>query len=912
MRKESSNQFTEGLVSDLNPINTPNTVLTDALNATIITYNGNEFSLQNDMGNYPLENCKLKPNYIPVGLKEHGDILYIVSYNPLTNHVEVGSYPSPVQVNAVDSEDYELEFGSILENHLGITANYSDLVKEETYIVFNGEDYKLYPGDAYKIDAEEEKYAYETFEYYILDDNSVLHDVTAEVKKNINKEEYEHVSWLIPGYIAAKARLARLSASGLNVRSFYAPINDTNTRDVYFDFNLRVNVEDDLINNRLNNMFEYKNDLTFKVTIDSNKKGNLKTEVLENPNLSEWYLDKNIIWNQYKGNLTTDKDDVLTVSVTPILSEKKNNTNLYSIAYDGLIQPQEFDLSRVNDKPFGIDNDFYKFYQTNDKEQIIEINVSGPTITTSQVDLYYNIYTLEEQNKPAKTGKFDNYFGIGYNRLTIPFDDVFKKENIYTIEFVFKGDVEFTSSRRLLITTELLNGSDQFSAYDRDLTMDYLIEKYFERVKKITKPEIQKVNENYKEDYSVVSDSEIIDKYCDVTDNYNAFIKEGLAIPENFVANIQCEIEANVEFTPTISRLRGDLWENIMDYKIFYKVNDTLQLLSDNDSTVNSLIKGVYLTPINGHMRHIGEPFNFYKIKNASSLWQQKLTKGKFESNYDNGKTYNFSWDNDFPIINVGNDKGFVMGCHYPFKHWLSYPPVCYELYHKHEGENYLIFPGVNYPYAITDKRNIKSILLSYLYTVYDKEGELTLHSAYSTVFDNMSSINKYQIETVLSFKNEWIYKNLTLNDYLNINALFKNCLKYDNVLPTISTIYDYIYEVDIKSKAENLLTTLREKRSESFVASRISNWKQNPVYINKHLKSEIYGLYCTANNEKLNDFVKTLDQAYVNGEYWVDLPESMITKNVTCSFDGDEQLVLYEIGDVSDYIDDDNSDMIE
>ena len=85
MRKESSNQFTEGLVCDLNPINTPNTVLTDALNATIITYNGNEFSLQNDRGNYPLENCRLKPNYIPVGLKEHGDILYIVSYNPLTN-----------------------------------------------------------------------------------------------------------------------------------------------------------------------------------------------------------------------------------------------------------------------------------------------------------------------------------------------------------------------------------------------------------------------------------------------------------------------------------------------------------------------------------------------------------------------------------------------------------------------------------------------------------------------------------------------------------------------------------------------------------------------------------------------------------------------------------------------------------
>ena len=104
MRKESSNQFTEGLVCDLNPINTPNTALTDALNATIITYDGNEYSLQNDRGNYPLKHCRLKPNYIPVGIKEHGDILYIVSYNPLNENVEIGSYPSPLNIEDSETE----------------------------------------------------------------------------------------------------------------------------------------------------------------------------------------------------------------------------------------------------------------------------------------------------------------------------------------------------------------------------------------------------------------------------------------------------------------------------------------------------------------------------------------------------------------------------------------------------------------------------------------------------------------------------------------------------------------------------------------------------------------------------------------------------------------------------------------
>ena len=65
----------------INPIITPNTVLTDNLNGTIITYDGNEYSLQNDKGNYALQHCKLRPNYIPVGVKEYSDILYIVSYH---------------------------------------------------------------------------------------------------------------------------------------------------------------------------------------------------------------------------------------------------------------------------------------------------------------------------------------------------------------------------------------------------------------------------------------------------------------------------------------------------------------------------------------------------------------------------------------------------------------------------------------------------------------------------------------------------------------------------------------------------------------------------------------------------------------------------------------------------------------
>jgi hypothetical protein len=51
MKKETVNVFDEGLNKDLNPIVTPNNVLTDNLNGTFITFNGDELSLQNDAGN---------------------------------------------------------------------------------------------------------------------------------------------------------------------------------------------------------------------------------------------------------------------------------------------------------------------------------------------------------------------------------------------------------------------------------------------------------------------------------------------------------------------------------------------------------------------------------------------------------------------------------------------------------------------------------------------------------------------------------------------------------------------------------------------------------------------------------------------------------------------------------------------
>lgn len=100
--KNTINVFQDGIITDQNPLTIPESAVTSALNATIITGNGNEGLLQNDMGNTLIKDSitgnimSLSNGFIPLGMKERGGVLYIASYNPSTKEGELGTIPSPV------------------------------------------------------------------------------------------------------------------------------------------------------------------------------------------------------------------------------------------------------------------------------------------------------------------------------------------------------------------------------------------------------------------------------------------------------------------------------------------------------------------------------------------------------------------------------------------------------------------------------------------------------------------------------------------------------------------------------------------------------------------------------------------------------------------------------------------------
>lgn len=151
----AKNTFAEGLIMDFAPDNTQATCMTSALNATLLTFNGNEMSLQNDMGNGRVETAYLPEGYVPVGTCEFGDIIYIVSYNPITKKSQIGCFPSPER-NISSEELYEngtqgyqsLSYTDFQETNNGILTGQLKNTSVKKVLI---DTKKLNPGDKYII-----------------------------------------------------------------------------------------------------------------------------------------------------------------------------------------------------------------------------------------------------------------------------------------------------------------------------------------------------------------------------------------------------------------------------------------------------------------------------------------------------------------------------------------------------------------------------------------------------------------------------------------------------------------------------------------------------------------------------------------------------------------------------------------
>lgn len=118
-KQAQTNLFNGGLNYDTNPLMTPENIMTDCVNGTLLTYNGNELVLQNDSGNVPVDEAILPEGYVPLVSAENNGVLYIVSHNPTDKSTQIGTYPSPLSyAHAVTFSDTSNQEDDVLNLNL--------------------------------------------------------------------------------------------------------------------------------------------------------------------------------------------------------------------------------------------------------------------------------------------------------------------------------------------------------------------------------------------------------------------------------------------------------------------------------------------------------------------------------------------------------------------------------------------------------------------------------------------------------------------------------------------------------------------------------------------------------------------------------------------------------------------------
>lgn len=477
MKQQVINSFGGGINKDLNQLSTPADVLTDCLNGTIITHNGNEFSLQNDMGNAKIGTAFLRDGYIPVGMKEYGGIIYVAAYNPETNKGQVGCFPSPQQLytNTNKITEYSINLDQFYISSDEISGRYgkdavvigSSNIREIVQV--GSEEVVLYPGDKFIFNASLDDKTLQAIKDGVLTINLALLTPSGSLEyinqNTLNTYEYEFGKDLvnkIDHWILDKKRL-----------SLYADL-DTILSGKNEDFKQYVQV--------------LKSNSSGKLVVVAN------LNTIENTNYTVEYT-KNTA-NKYGikvyPSITTKLKDYGVISTTKIIKGITSATQKEYIPHDeGKIEiSKDSDFSegteiKISTAPYtnyGIVDKFYQEFSlsyddTKDGEDDLKIfkywvfdNRIEIQLSYTYIDFYgikvkntINIYDASQgKGEKGENAVFTQEIEElnGTQIIIIPFNDKFKKGKLYVCELhrKYENTDEDKYIYNYLYMTPLFNG----------------------------------------------------------------------------------------------------------------------------------------------------------------------------------------------------------------------------------------------------------------------------------------------------------------------------------------------------------------------------------------------------------------------------------------------------------------------
>lgn len=701
-RKEAVNEFREGMIKDLNPINTPNTALTDCVNGTIITYNGNEQSLQNDMGNYGLKNCKLHKNYIPIGLKEYGDILYIVSYNPLDKHMEIGSYPSPKNIIPFEKNVNSYNITSIISKISTSTPiDFKDITESYQKVIIyygsaNPEDCKINPGDMYKWNTSySESCPFEELKYFIVDENRKLYDITEFIRQDIirSDDDYEgpdkktpdsdgyiHISWDVPGWFAVQPRWVTFDSFNINIKQI--KVSPYGNADIQLSFNLQLDSSDVLLTNPRSGDPEDLLQYLFAKVVLKDQDG---TEISSNNISFDRFTDqKNGVFtyslssNIQPSGISPSEVRILTIEATPFIKYDEK-----TITYNDFKKVMSFNVTRSGDvNEFDIGRSVWK-YITDYNTIKISFDTKGlqeQDVLSENVCLAYTVTDLSNNIVKDRNGlvlskiRLDDWSIIGntdielypceYTQTNVErTDHPLFAENVYKIKFDFYDTPNYTSQTTPLrdsivkgiTATQLLNDfrDNNFGT----ITFDRWFNKYpdFVKDKQISiecnatgTPVAKELT--FDGGYTSWTKPSIYKKYPWFTtdDVYEPKEENAPRMTNGF--NIVYSVSSDVQSTINNNSklLVGPLWDNFID-------NARAEYQSDDNNYSRGISKytGAQTSSIISTKNSIFNkkwPYRFKDISGAiGNIWDYKLNTLKYSQ-------YEMSFEGDF--TNRGFGKG--------------------------------------------------------------------------------------------------------------------------------------------------------------------------------------------------------------------------------------------------------------
>lgn len=502
--EQSVNQFNKGLQMDSHPMVQGNDTLTDALNATFITMNGNEVVLQNDMGNRRIDNAYLPAGYEPVGIKEYGGVIYVAAYNPITGRGQVGSFPSPQRKLFIgNNQGEDLDLNMFIEQIPGglykiATRNITIPISDDV-VLHTGDKFSVYsngisnlkqyltkPGDVKnnlftfqiglfnsqnefvdisdKLKLKNLGTELDPYDYYIWDDNGVndlSHSINdAEFNKNRNALAINTYSYKMSSPLYLRAILNAPTNITYNIDGERDGNNLTIFLEVTYTYNCLDNINDNYFNILFNNT-QYSPQGTFNSVYNEeqdNYSVTLNYEFTVQNNTSQFHYDIDfLLLNNYSE--WSSKNIILSeFSVSADLDTSKLHTDLVEL------------------------NGYRYYVDTNNKKITLDIDINSYPKKNSSYDIYPviykdgQVYELTEYKLPTT----DNKPKSGTYQLEIYYDTIISAQHNnsltgFTIEYGHKYEIRFKQygtvttnnivnaqgipASGLLIITPLFNGN---------------------------------------------------------------------------------------------------------------------------------------------------------------------------------------------------------------------------------------------------------------------------------------------------------------------------------------------------------------------------------------------------------------------------------------------------------------------